>query len=94
MKMDVQQQIERYQNNDRIYADLYRKLKADDPYKAKGFTQTIFFTQETIINLLGKSAFSGLIEQDYPRHEQLEVPIFYQSWHHSFPQELMDQFKR
>jgi hypothetical protein len=34
--MDVQQQVERYQMNDRLSVSLYRKLRADDPYKAKG----------------------------------------------------------
>jgi hypothetical protein len=34
--MDIQQQIERYQQNDRLTVDLYRKLKAEDPYKTKG----------------------------------------------------------
>ncbi|KAL3121487.1 hypothetical protein niasHT_009513 [Heterodera trifolii] len=41
----------------------------------------------------GKTAFSGLSDADYARHEPLGVPLFYQSWHHSFPQELLDQFK-
>ncbi|KAF7639309.1 Nucleoporin_N domain-containing protein [Meloidogyne graminicola] len=74
--MDVQQQIERYQRNDRLVVDLYHKLKVDDLYRTKGST-----------------AFSGLAEKDYYQHEQLGVPFFYQSWHHSFPQELIDQFK-
>ncbi|KAL3118778.1 hypothetical protein niasHT_009626 [Heterodera trifolii] len=40
-----------------------------------------------------KTAFSGLSDADYALHEPLGVPLFYQSWHHSFPQELLDQFK-
>ena len=40
--MDIQQQVERYQRNDRLVVDLYYKLKVDDPYRTKGLHYLLY----------------------------------------------------
>uniref|UniRef100_A0A915EVI3 Nucleoporin Nup133/Nup155-like N-terminal domain-containing protein n=1 Tax=Ditylenchus dipsaci TaxID=166011 RepID=A0A915EVI3_9BILA len=41
----------------------------------------------------GRIPTSGMSEGDYPSPDALGVSIFPRVWHHSFPQELKDQFK-
>uniref|UniRef100_A0A183BK95 Nucleoporin_N domain-containing protein n=2 Tax=Globodera pallida TaxID=36090 RepID=A0A183BK95_GLOPA len=75
--MDIAQQIERYMRSDQQSADLFYKLKLDDPYIGKG-----------------RTSFSGLSDVDYPRHEPLGVPLFYQNMQSNFATGLLPSIMR